>query len=69
MGEPGGRGHLEDLVVDGTVSIKMDVKEIVWEGVEWSHLSQVRYNWRAYVNAIMNRRVLLWRYSLCCVKR
>jgi hypothetical protein len=61
--------NLEDLVVDGRVSIKMYVKEIVWEVVKWSLLSQARYNWRAYVNAVMNRRVLLWRYSLCCVKR
>jgi len=63
------RDRLEDLVVDGRVSIKMDVKEIVWEVAEWSLLSQARYNWRAYINAVMNRRMLLWRYWLCCVKR
>jgi hypothetical protein len=42
-----GRDHLEELGVDGRVSIKMDIKEIVWEIVKWSLLSQDRYSWRA----------------------
>lgn len=49
---------MEDLVVDESVSIKTDVKEIAWKGVEWSHLSQAIFNWRAYVNAVMNGRGL-----------
>ena len=58
-GKLSGRDHLEELGVDGNVRIKMDIKEIVCESLECNHLSQARYNWRAYVNAVMNRRVLL----------
>jgi hypothetical protein len=39
--------------------IKMDLREIVWEGgVEWIHMAQDRDRWRAVVNAVMNLRVL-----------
>jgi hypothetical protein len=38
--------------------IKMDLREIGWEGVEWIHLAQDRDHWRAVVNAMMNLRVL-----------
>jgi len=35
----------------------MDLREIVWEGVEWIHLAQDRDQWRAVVNTVMNLRV------------
>jgi hypothetical protein len=38
--------------------IKIDHREIGWGGVEWIHLAQDRYRWRAVVNAVMNLRVL-----------
>jgi hypothetical protein len=38
--------------------IKMDLREIGWEGVEWIQLAQDRDRWRAVVNAVMNLRVL-----------
>jgi hypothetical protein len=38
--------------------IKMDLREIGCGGVEWIHLVQDRYRWRAVVNAVMNLRVL-----------
>jgi hypothetical protein len=38
--------------------IKMDLREIGLGGVEWIHLAQDRYRWRAVVNAVMNLRVL-----------
>jgi hypothetical protein len=39
--------------------MKMDLREIGWEGgVEWIHLAQDRDRWRAVVNAVMNPRVL-----------
>jgi hypothetical protein len=35
-------------------NIRVDVKEIGWEGVEWIHLAQDRDQWRILVNEIMN---------------
>jgi len=39
-------------------NIRMDLKEIGWEGVYWIHLAQDRDQWRALVNTVMNFRVL-----------
>jgi hypothetical protein len=36
----------------------MDIKEIVWEGVDWIHVAQERNQWRLLVNTVMNYRVL-----------
>jgi hypothetical protein len=35
-------------------NITMDIREIVWGGVNWIHLAQDRDQWRALVNAVMN---------------
>jgi len=35
-------------------NIRMDPKEIGWEGVDWIHLAQDRNKWRALVNTVMN---------------
>jgi hypothetical protein len=35
-------------------NIRMDLREIVWEGVDWLHLAQDRDQWRALVNTVMN---------------
>jgi hypothetical protein len=37
----------------------MDLKEIVWEVVNWIHLAQDRDQWQAVVNTVMNVRVPL----------
>jgi hypothetical protein len=34
--------------------IKMDLKEIEYEGVEWIHLAQNEDKWRFPVNTVMN---------------
>jgi hypothetical protein len=39
--------------------IRMDLREIGWEGVDWSRLAQDRDRWRAVVNAVMNVQVLV----------
>jgi hypothetical protein len=39
--------------------IKMDLREIGWEGVEWIHLAQDRDRWRALVNVVMNLQLLV----------
>jgi hypothetical protein len=38
-------------------SIKMDLREIVWSGIDWIDLTQDRDQWRALVNTVMNPRV------------
>jgi hypothetical protein len=38
-------------------NIKMDLREIGWDGMDWNHLAQDRDQWRALVNAVMNLRV------------
>jgi hypothetical protein len=38
--------------------IKIDIREIRWNGVDWIELAQDRDQWRALVNTVMNLRVL-----------
>jgi hypothetical protein len=38
-------------------SIKIDLREIGWDGVDWIDLAQDRDQWRALVNTVMNLRV------------
>jgi hypothetical protein len=38
-------------------NIKMDLEEIVWDGMDWIQLAQDRDRWRALVNTVMNLRV------------
>jgi hypothetical protein len=37
-------------------NIKMDLREIGWDGMDWIDLAQDRDQWRALVNAVMNHR-------------
>jgi hypothetical protein len=38
-------------------NIKMDLREIGWDGGDWIDLAQDRDQWRALVNAVMNLRI------------
>jgi hypothetical protein len=38
-------------------NIKMDFREIEWDGMDWIDLAQNRDQWRALVNTVMNLRV------------
>jgi hypothetical protein len=44
------RRRLED-------NIKIDLREMEWDGVNWIHLAQDRYRWWDLVNMVMNLRV------------
>jgi hypothetical protein len=38
-------------------NIKMDLREVLYWGMDWSELAQDRGRWREVVNAVMNLRV------------
>jgi hypothetical protein len=38
-------------------NIKIDLREIGWDGMEWIDLTQDREQWRAHVNTVMSLRV------------
>jgi hypothetical protein len=46
--------HLEDPRRKWVDNIKMDLREIGWDGVNWADLAQDRDQWRALVNTVMN---------------
>jgi hypothetical protein len=38
-------------------NIKIDLREIRWNGMDWIDLVQVTDQWRTFVNTVMNLRV------------
>jgi hypothetical protein len=38
-------------------NIKMDFRNIEWDGVDWIDVAEDRDQWRAFVNTILNLRV------------
>jgi hypothetical protein len=38
-------------------NIKMDLREIRWDGVDWIDMAQDMDQWRALVNTVLNLRV------------
>jgi hypothetical protein len=38
-------------------NIKIDLREIGWNGMDWIDLAQERDKWRALVNTVMNLRI------------
>jgi hypothetical protein len=57
MGQPEGMRPLERPRCRWVDSIKMDLREIGWYGMDWIDLAQDRDQWRALVNTEMNLRV------------
>jgi hypothetical protein len=57
VGKPEGKrplGRPRRRLVD---NIKMDLREIGWDGVDWIDMAQDVDQWRAHVNMILNLRV------------
>jgi hypothetical protein len=57
VGNPEGKRPLGRLRRRWVDNIKMDLREIGWDGRDWIDLVQDRNQWRALVNAVMNLRV------------
>jgi len=54
IGKPKGRRPLGRSRRRWEDNIRMDLKGIEWEGVDWIYLAQDRDKWRALVNPVMN---------------
>jgi hypothetical protein len=57
VGKPEGKRPLARPRRRWVDNIKIDLREIGWDGVDWVDLSQDRDQWRALVNTVMNLRV------------
>jgi hypothetical protein len=58
VGKPDGKRPLERPRRRWEDTMKMDLRELGWESVEWVHLAQGRDQWGAVANTVMNLRVL-----------
>jgi hypothetical protein len=54
---PEGRRPLGRPRRRGVANIKIDLREVGWDGRDWIDLAEDRDRWRAYVNAVMNLQV------------
>jgi hypothetical protein len=54
LGKPEGKRSLGRHRHRCEDNIRIDLREIVWENVDWMHLAQDREQWCALVNMIMN---------------
>jgi hypothetical protein len=57
LGRPEGRRPLGRPRRRWEDNIKMDIREVGWEDMNWIELAQDRDRWRSLVNAVMNLRV------------
>jgi hypothetical protein len=57
VGKPEGKRPLGRPRRRWVDSIKIDLGEIVWDGMNWIDLPQDRDQWRALVNTVMNLQV------------
>jgi hypothetical protein len=57
MGKPEGKGPLRRPRCRWVDNIKMDLRIIVWDGMDWIDLAQDRDQWRALLTTVMNFRV------------
>jgi hypothetical protein len=57
VGQPEGKRPLGRQRLRWVDNIKMDLREIGWDGMNWIDLAQDRDQWRALVNMVMNLRI------------
>jgi hypothetical protein len=54
VGKPEGKRSLGRPCHRWVDSIKIELRDIEWSDVDWIDLAQVRDQWRALVNSVMN---------------
>jgi hypothetical protein len=57
VGKPKGKRPLRSQRCTRVDNIKIDLREIGWDGVDWINLDQDREQWRALVNTVINLQV------------
>jgi hypothetical protein len=57
VGQPEGKRPLGRPRRRWVDNIKIDLREIVWGGMDWNNLAPDRDQWRTLVNTVMNLRV------------
>jgi hypothetical protein len=57
VGKPEGKRPLGRPRCEWVDNIKIDLREIRWDGMDWIDLAQDWDQWRALVNTVMNLRV------------
>jgi hypothetical protein len=57
VGKPEGKRPLGRPKFRWVDNIKMDLREIEWDGVDWFGKSQDRDQWKALVNTVLNLRI------------
>jgi hypothetical protein len=57
VGKPEGKRPLGRPRRRWVDNIKMHLREIGWDGMDWIELGQDRDKWRALVNTVINLRV------------
>jgi hypothetical protein len=57
VGKPEGKRPLGRPRRRWMYNIKIELREIGWDGADWIDLAQDRDQWRALVNTVMNLRV------------
>jgi hypothetical protein len=57
MGKSEGKRQLERPRHSWVDNIKMDLREIGWDCVDWIDMTQDRGQWRSLVNMVLNLRV------------
>jgi hypothetical protein len=54
VGKPDGKNPLERPRGRWMDNIKMDLREIRWDGMDWIDLAQDREQWKDLVNTVIN---------------
>jgi hypothetical protein len=57
VGKPEGKSQLGRTRRRWVGNIKMDLREVRWDGTDWIDMAQDRNQWRALVNTVINFRV------------